>query len=99
MTDLSALANYLDQPDVSKTVLADGSGVLLDIAASQVITLNETSVFLTEAIQAGASDTEQLVQQLVDAYDVDEATAHEDVARFIDMLSKHLLTTASRQGE
>jgi len=92
MTDMvPALAAYLAQPEISLTVLADGSGVILDIGASQVITLNDTGVFLTEALKDGACSSEDLLKQLTDAYEVDTAEAEADVVAFVELLAGHLI--------
>ncbi len=92
MTDKAAeLAAYLAQPEVTLTVLADGSGVILDIAASQVITLNDTGVLLAEALRDGVASSEELVDQLTTSYEVDQADARADVGDFLDLLAGHLL--------
>ena len=55
-----------------------------------MITLNETGAFLWQALQS--EQTEQsLTAQLLDAYDVDETRAAEDVARFVEILRQHEL--------
>ena len=53
-----------------------------------MITLNETGAFLWEALQS--EQTEQsLTVQMLDAYDVEETRAAEDVARFVQLLRQH----------
>lgn len=100
MTDkVPELAAYLAQPEVTLTVLADGSGVILDIAASQVITLNDTGVLLAEALKEGATSSGGLVAQLTATYEVDEADARADVADFIELLAGHLLITQGPPAE
>jgi len=97
MTDrIAELADYLQQPDISLTVLADGSGVILDIAASQVITLNNTGTTLAEAMRDGARELDELTRQLSEEYDVDAATADAEIQAFCDTLSGYLLTTRSK---
>ena len=50
-----------------------------------ILTLNETGKVLWEMLQTGASEG-QLVDVLVDRYEVDEDTAMKDVADFIRIL-------------
>ncbi len=49
---------------------------------SGLINLNESGAMLFEKLQKGA-DEEELVNALLDEYDVDEQTARRDVAAFI----------------
>ena len=53
-----------------------------------VYSLNETGMFLVEALCEGAPDADALAARLVDAFEVDETTARADVAEFIEELSK-----------
>ena len=48
-----------------------------------MVTLNETGGFLWEKLAEGA-DAEGLKAALLAEYDVDEATAEKDVAKFIE---------------
>ncbi len=56
-------------------------------------TLNETGVFLWEALQNGADSESSLVDALVSEYEVDAAAAEKDVRAFIDKaISAGLIT-------
>lgn len=48
-------------------------------------TINEVGVFLWKLLQEETTEDE-LVEKLLEEYEVDEATAGKDVAEFIDML-------------
>ncbi len=52
---------------------------------SGLINLNETGAFLFKKLQDGAEEKD-LVNALLNEYDVDENTAKEDVKKFIDKL-------------
>lgn len=52
---------------------------------SGLINLNETGAFLFKKLQNGA-EKKDLVNALLNEYDVDENTAKEDVKKFIDKL-------------
>ena len=49
-----------------------------NIDFSNIISMNESSAYLWEAIQGKEFTIEDLAQLLTDEYDVDEATARED---------------------
>ncbi len=55
-----------------------------------MISLNTTGAFLWEALQEEQTE-EGLTARLVEAYDVDEARAAADVARFVQLLRDHAL--------
>ena len=52
-----------------------------------MITLNETGKFLWERLNVGA-ETEELVDALLEAYDVDRETADASVRRFVEKLKE-----------
>ena len=52
-----------------------------------LITVNEVGVSIWKMLQEGAT-LEQLVQGILDEYDVDEKTAREDIQEFLDQLDK-----------
>ena len=52
-----------------------------------IINLNETGAFLWKILENGATE-EELVKALLSEYDVDEATAKNDVAGFIGKLTE-----------
>ena len=52
-----------------------------------LITVNEVGVSIWKMLQEGAT-LEQLVQGMLDEYDVDEKTAREDIQEFLDQLDK-----------
>lgn len=52
-----------------------------------LITVNEVGVSIWKMLQEGAT-LEQLIQGILDEYDVDEKTAREDIQEFLDQLDK-----------
>lgn len=52
---------------------------------SSFIKLTESGAFLWKLLEKGA-DREELTAQMLEEYDVDEATARADIDRFIDKL-------------
>ena len=57
-----------------------------------MITLNETGALLWEKLSEGA-DKKALVDAILEAYDIDEATASADVDRFIEKVNSEGLIT------
>jgi hypothetical protein len=60
----------------------DGEVVLLDIERSHYLNLNATGCVLWLMLAEGATEP-QLVEKLIDEFDVDEQMARGDVAAFI----------------
>ncbi len=52
-----------------------------------VVRLNATGTFLWKKLEEGR-DESTLISALLEKYDVDEATAGDDVAAFLDMIKK-----------
>ena len=59
-----------------------------ELNLNMMITLNDTGRFLWERLQEGTTE-ETLVDALLDEYDVDEATARMQVAKFVEKLNEH----------
>lgn len=91
MTQLFDLSQLLASDEFTQTKLADDSGVILDVDSLQVFTLNETGMFLVEALRDGETTRDGLVARLVEAFEVDEATAAADVGEFVADLARHLI--------
>ena len=63
-------------------VVAEG---IDNIDFSKIISMNESSAYLWEKVQGEKKFTEdELVKMLLEEYDVDEATAKEDVKKLIE---------------
>jgi len=87
--DISRLAQRLRDRKYVITRLQDDSGVLLNSDDLLVFSLNETGLFLLEAIEEGraASETD-LVGLLTGAFEVTESQARSDVSDFVNELSE-----------
>ena len=83
MIAISDLRDFLASPQLATTQLEDGSAVLLDIDGHQVLSLNETGMFLVGLLREGAADIQTLVQGLKVEFDVDSGSAANDVERFL----------------
>lgn len=63
----------------------DGETVVLDLASSQYLTVNEPGTVLLDRLQQDRTEAE-LVAALVAEFDVDESTAQADVSAFVESL-------------
>lgn len=68
-----------------ETVVIPADG---DMDLNVMITLNGAGEVLWKKLEQGA-DRAELVQALLDKYDVDEATANADTAAFLEKLERH----------
>ncbi len=71
--------------EFSTTRLPDGSGVLLDLQREVILNFNATGAFLIEQLIDGATVAE-LVDRVLERFEVDRATATADVERFTTQL-------------
>lgn len=90
MNAIERLSQLMRSDKVTQTKLADETGVILHLDSLQVLTLNETGMFLVERIGEGLSTADQLIAALTDDFEVDEATARADVDAFVDELDAML---------
>jgi hypothetical protein len=86
MSNLERLSELLQSDKVTRTTLVDDTGVILHLDSLQVLTLNETGMFLVERLGEGMSSVRQLITALTEEFEVDEATAREDVVSFLNEL-------------
>jgi len=87
---IDILSQILASDQLTHTILADNTSVLLNVNGMRVLSLNETGTFLVEAIKQGMRTEEQLVAALRQEFDVDEATARRDLEQFLKALQSHL---------
>ncbi len=85
------LSRLLSSKAISQTRLADHSGVILDIDAFEVFSINESGVYLVEALRDGVDDHRGLVEHLMEVFEVDEETAARDVDAFVEELAHYLV--------
>lgn len=64
---------------------------------SGLVSLNETGAFLFRLLQSEQS-RQDLVSALLDAYEVDEATAQKDVTTFLEIMEKNRLLSNAPPG-
>ncbi|MBR5947066.1 MAG: PqqD family protein [Clostridia bacterium] len=75
--------NYVVREIMGETILVPVGDHLLEF--NGLITLNELGVFILKALPE-AEDEDQIVDRILEEYDVDRATAKADVSEFLDKL-------------
>jgi hypothetical protein len=91
VSTVANLAKLLVSDELTQQKLADETGVILDVDSLQVFSLNETGMFLVEAMKAGVATRDGLVESLVAEFEVDGETAARDVDEFVGELEKYLI--------
>ena len=92
MTGLKSILSHSPSVVTRKTgneyVLVPIANNIADM--NSVYTLNETGAFIWEHIN-GKRNVEEIIIALISEYEIDEASAKEDVFSFIDNMSKYLI--------
>jgi len=92
MVDLNSVLLHSDSIVTRKTgneyVLVPVANNIADM--NSVYTLNETGAFIWELID-GERNVEDLIEAVINEYDIDRETALTDVMSFIDNMSKYLI--------
>jgi len=96
VNNIEELAAMLATDELTTTKLVDGTGVILDVDSLQVFTLNETGMFLVEAMGEGVDDRDGLVARMVENFEVEDDEAGRDVDAFVGDLAKFLLEKRRR---
>lgn len=78
---LTTFARRYQAGEFSITTLPDGSGVLLDLSQECLLNFNASGALMLQALAQGLSEAD-VVQQVLERYEVDADTAAADVARF-----------------
>ena len=87
--DIERIANRLRSKKHVITRLQDESGVLLNSEDLLVFTLNETGLFLLEAIEEGKAVSEaDLAELLTQKFEVSEGQARQDIREFVEDLKE-----------
>lgn len=78
--------------ELSMTVLADHTGVILDIDRHQVLSLNPTGVFILQQLLDDQRSQEEarLVTAIAARYGIGDARAAEDLSVFLNDLTRLL---------
>ncbi len=86
------LAQRLADSGIEVTTLPDDTAVLLDVPGHRVLTLSITAAFILEQLRSGVLDPEAIVHAMTAEFEVDAATAHADLDRFLADIAGSLLS-------
>jgi len=95
---MDIMADLKSVPSKSPSIVTRKTGneyVLVPVAnniadMNSVYTLNETGAFIWELID-GERNVEDLIEAVINEYDIDRETALTDLMSFIDNMSKYLI--------
>lgn len=92
--EIKTIAQKLRTKKYAITRLQDESGVLLSEEDLMVFTLNDTGLFLLEAIEEGrATSEDDLIQMLSREFEVDKEQARQDIHDFLQDLVEAIAAT------
>jgi hypothetical protein len=91
---LERLAALLRDDRIGFTPLEDGTSVLLDPEALEVLSLNPSATCVIECLRAGECDPGMIADALVAAFDVGRDRALTDVEEFVALLAERFLSPA-----
>jgi len=87
---LAKITQYLSSNNVELTLLADGSGVLLDLEGHQVLSLNNTGATIAQALLQEKKDINDVIAEFSDEYEITQDQAKTDIAEFLDEMHSAL---------
>lgn len=74
----------------------EGEAFLLDVALRKVHKLNEVGTLVLQCVEQNMSEDE-IVQKVLEKYEVSEETARKDICSFLDaLLQKNLIRKSDR---
>ena len=85
---------YKVNKEILQTPVEEGSILLLEPETGMYFEMNETAVFVYQAIESGLSQDE-IVEKMLECFDVDKAVATSDIKSHIEhLLSENIITAA-----
>jgi hypothetical protein len=83
LTGLAELARLLASAAIRVARLSDASGVVMDEEGLEIFAVNASGMCLIEALRNGVVEQAELVERLMEEFDVDRPTAESDVESFV----------------
>lgn len=87
---IDLIRKALEQGRATVNPLDDGTGVVVDIAGEQLLTLNATGVVLMQVLESGTVSEQALASALTARYEVDHDRALTDSRAFVERVSTTL---------
>ena len=86
--------NYISPPDILtlKRLAISESGFIFDPESGHSFSVNETGMFILQALQKNQSP-EEILQAIVDTYEISLRDAERDLIEYVGLLRKQLQGT------
>ena len=85
-----SIAKAIDAERLTVNRLDDGTAVLLDKDGEELMSLNEAGRRLIDWIDEGADTLPDLVDRMMDFYEVERDVAHDDAKGFVEEVAELL---------
>lgn len=85
-----SIAKAIDARRLTVNRLGDGTAVLLDGDGEELMTLNEAGRRLIDWIDDGAETLPELVDRMMEFYEVERDVAHDDAKGFVEEVAETL---------
>lgn len=95
MSTVERLAELLSSSRYRRQTLADGSGVVVDMEAMKVLSLNRSGMVVLDALADGVTRIDLLERRLTETFDVDPETAARDLSELLAELDRVLTAPAA----
>ena len=69
--------------------IVDGQLVILKPETDELLQFNEVATFVWSCLEGGPQTAEQLVENILDEFEVDQAQAKSDLSEFIEQMLAH----------
>ena len=87
---LNRLAAVLQSKNVTMTTLADGTGVVVDLAGMKLLTVNSTGMLIVRELCNGNDSLHRVAEAIATEFDVDETVAALNAVTFLEELENAL---------
>jgi hypothetical protein len=91
--DLDKIQEALNSSNITLTEMADGTGVVLDIEHSQVLSMNASGLFIVKCLRE-SGDPADIPGKMADEFEVSVEVAREDTLALLDRLAELLIRRA-----
>lgn len=89
MNGFSALLDKLRENSLTITELADGTGVVLDMSNSQVLSLNNSALLMIQEIRNGTA-VDEIPRKISEQFEIDQDTAAKDLKDLLKKLDEEM---------
>ena len=84
---IDVIRQALESERLTINPLDDGSGVVVDVEAEQLLTMNASGLAIMQAIAAGANDSVGIAERLTARFRVEGDRAQADIRVFLEQVN------------